>query len=159
MAAHYIKTYLNDHLAGSSLGIELASTLATRLKAPANAVLLELGAEFESERNELKSLMKKLDVPESTLRQAGAWLSEKFLEVKLRLEDKDGSFFRFEGLEALSVGIAGKHLMWVCLSDLATRSERFRGPDYPKLISQALSQRERVETLRTRAACDSFLEI
>jgi len=158
MASHHIETYLNDHLAGSSLGVALASTLSSRFTGtPGEGVLKEIVSEFEGERGELKRLMKHLEISESNLRKAGAWISEKFLETKLTLEAKDVSFFRFEGLEALSVGIAGKHLLWVCLSGLAKRSERFRVLNYEKLIDQALSQRARVETLRMESAKDSFL--
>lgn len=49
--------------------------------------------------------MKALNIDQSRMRKASAWLAEKFTELKLRFDDpKAGALLLFESLEALSLG-------------------------------------------------------
>ena len=154
MASDSIATYLNDHLAGSVAALDLLEHLEKLHLQPGVAtVLAEIRADIAVEREQLESLMDRLDVVRSRPRQATAWLAEKFTQLKLRLDDREGGALRlFEGVEAVSLGLDGKRALWRALSAAAEVNPELRGPDYPRLIQRADEQRDRMETLRIDAA-------
>jgi hypothetical protein len=154
MSDEHIETYLNDHLAGSVAAVELLDQLeAAHTGTPRARVLAGLRADIEADRQELKSLMDRLDVSESRARKASAWLTEKVTELKLRLDDTSGGDLRLlESFEALSLGIEGKHSLWLALAAAAEEAPALRLVDYQRLTERAEEQRSRVETLRLEAA-------
>jgi hypothetical protein len=154
MADEHIATYLNDHLAGSVVAVELMENLETvYADTPVAGFIAELHADIEADRQELKDLMNRLKVSESTTRKASAWLTEKLTELKLRLDDSTrGDLRLFESLEALSLGIEGKRCLWLALSAAAEVSPQLRIADYERLKQRAEVQRNRVETKRLEIA-------
>ena len=97
--------------------------------------------------------MARLGVPTSAPRRAAAWLAEKLTELKLRLDDPAGGPLRLlETLEAVSVGIEGKRLLWLALAAAAESAPELRVTDYGRLERRAEEQRQRVEVLRPEAA-------
>lgn len=154
MADEYLAIYLNDHLAGSIVAVELLHHLERAY--PATAVqrfAADLRADIEADRVELRQLMRSLEIAESRARQATAWVAEKMTMIKLRLDDRAGGEFRlFEALEALSLGIEGKRALWVALEDTARLAPSLRQLDYPRLVDRAAEQRGRVEALRLETA-------
>lgn len=153
-----LATYLNDHVAGSVIALELLADLAAaRAETGERAVLDSLHAEIEGERGELDALMERLGITASAPRRAAAWLTEKFGELKLRLDDPgSGALRRLEQLETISLGIAGKHALWTALAAAAEQEPLLRGPDYPELIRQTEAQRETIEALRLVAAREAL---
>ena len=153
MADEHIAIYLNDHLAGSVAALELLDQLqddhsGTRLE----SFFAELRAGIETDRQELESLMKWLNVTESRTRKASAWLAGKFAELKLRLDDPSGGELRlFESLEALSLGIEGKRSLWLAIGAVAEETPSLRLLDYGRLARRAGEQRAGVETKRLEA--------
>jgi hypothetical protein len=112
-----------------------------------------LRAEVEADVEELKRIMSSLDISESRTRKASAWLTEKFTELKLRLDDPaHGDLRLFESLEALSLGIEGKKSLWLALSAAAEVTPALRIADYESLKQRAEDQRHRVEERRLEAA-------
>ncbi|MDX6289425.1 MAG: hypothetical protein QOH42_1224, partial [Blastocatellia bacterium] len=88
MADENIATYLNDHLAGSVVALELLEHLEkTHRGSPLEDFFRRLHADISSDRADLQALMARLDISESRTRKASAWLAEKMTEVKLRLDD------------------------------------------------------------------------
>jgi hypothetical protein len=154
MADEHLATYLNDHLAGSVVAVELMENLeAVYADTPVAKFVAKLRADVEADREELKALMGQLQIYESRTRKASAWLTEKFTELKLRLDDSTrGDLRLFESLEALSLGIEGKKSLWVALSAAAEVSPRLRIADYERLKTRAEEQRSRVETRRLEVA-------
>jgi hypothetical protein len=154
MADDHLAIYLNDHLAGSVVAVELLQHLERAYSGQSvQQFAAELRSDIEDDRRELQSLMGRLNVAESRARQATAWLAEKMTMVKLRLDDWAGGDFRlFEALEALSLGIEGKRALWVALSDAAAAAPSLRQLDYARLVQRAVDQRTRVETLRLETA-------
>ena len=150
----HLATYLNDHLAGSVVAIELMEHLeATFAGTPVAAFVAELRADVETDRRELEALMVQLQIAESRTRKASAWLTEKFTELKLRLDDPAGGELRlFESYEALSLGIEGKRSLWLALSAAAADTPALQIVDYGRLIQRAEEQRSRVEARRLEAA-------
>jgi hypothetical protein len=154
MADDHLAIYLNDHLAGSVVAVELLQHLERAYSGkPVQQFAADLRSDIEDDRRELLRLMGRLNVAESRARQATAWLAEKMTMVKLRLDDWAGGDFRlFEALEALSLGIEGKRSLWVALSDAAAAAPSLRLLDYGRLAERAVEQRRRVEALRLEAA-------
>jgi hypothetical protein len=154
MADEHLATYLNDHLAGSVVAVELMENLQeVYADTPVADFISKLHADIEADRQELKELMDRLEISESTTRKASAWLTEKLTELKLRLDDPTrGDLRLFESLEALSLGIEGKRCLWLALSTAAEVSPQLRIADYERLRQRAEEQRERVETKRLEVA-------
>jgi hypothetical protein len=137
---------LMEHLEQSYAGTELASFLA------------ELKAEVEVDRQKLKGLMERLQVEESTVRKASAWIAGKLTELKLRLDDSaGGDLHRFESLEALSLGIEGKRLLWLAFAAAATVAPELQLLDYGHLAHRANDQRAKLERHRLEAAKRALL--
>lgn len=150
MAEDHLAIYLNDHLAGSIVALELLRDLERAYSGqPVQQFAAALRADIEEDRSELQRLMSTLNVAESRARQATAWLAEKMTMIKLRLNDWAGGEFRlFEALEALSLGIEGKRGLWVALAGVAEQAPALRLLDYPRLMARAEEQRTRVEAKR-----------
>ena len=64
----------------------------------------------------------------------------------------DGPLRLLETLEAVSVGIEGKRLLWRALASAAEQAPSLRGIDYGCLEERAVEQRHRVEAVRLDAA-------
>jgi hypothetical protein len=154
MSHEHIATYLNDHLAGSLVAIELLEHLESAHKGTGiERFAAELRADIAEDRLELEALMARLKVTESRTRKATAWLSEKVTEIKLRLDDSgDGSLRLLEAFEALSLGIEGKRGLWRALAAAAENAPALKLADYEELTRRAEEQRGRVEAERLKAA-------
>jgi hypothetical protein len=154
MADEHLATYLNDHLAGSVVAVELMENLeAVYADTPVAEFIAKLRADVEADRVELKVLMGRLQISESRTRKASAWLTEKLTELKLRLDDSThGDLRLFESLEALSLGIEGKRSLWLALAAAAEVSPKLRIVDYERLRQRAEEQRGRVEIKRIEVA-------
>jgi hypothetical protein len=154
MADEHIATYLNDHLAGSVVALELLDHLeSAHAHSGLSNFFRQLRVDVAADRDDLEGLMERLRISQSRTRKASAWLAEKMTELKLRLDDPQGGPLRlFESLEALSLGIEGKRSLWVALTAAAEKSPSLRIIDYQRLIQRAQDQRDRVETLRLDTA-------
>jgi hypothetical protein len=154
VANEHIATYLNDHLSGAVVAIELMQNLETvYADTPIAAFITKLRADVEADRDELQDLMGRLQISESRTRKASAWITEKFTELKLRLDDPSrGDLRLLESLEALSLGIEGKRSLWLALSAAAEVSPQLQIADYERLRQRAEEQRARVESKRLEVA-------
>lgn len=154
MAHEHLATYLNDHLAGSVVALELLEHLeAAHSEDSLSNFFRALRADIASDRDELEQLMKELNIDQSRTRKASAWLAEKFTELKLRFYDpKAGALLLFESLEALSLGIEGKRSLWIALAATSETTPSLRIADYGRLQQRAQEQRDRVEELRIKTA-------
>ena len=150
--------YLQDHLAGSMLGVELVERCrrnneGTRFYEP----LEELAADIRSDRETLIQVMDDLGAEPSRLKSAVAWAFEKAQRLK-----PNGSFVgytpldRVAELESLTIGIAGKRAMWRLLEQLGSRGQQAGGHDFSALVQAAENQLARVEALRLEAAEVAF---
>jgi hypothetical protein len=159
MQYEHLATYLNDHLAGSVVALELLEHLeGAHGDAPIAGFLAGLRAEVAADRDELERLIERLGVHESLPRQAAAWFAEKIARLKLQLDTTAaGPMGLFEGLEVLSLGIEGKHSLWRALSAVAEGVPALQGIDYERLMGQAAEQRRRVEAERLAVARAALL--
>jgi len=146
-----LATYLNDHLAGSVVAIELLDHVQKLQGSNLVTALADIRQEILEDRSELESLMSRLSIPTSGLRKAMAWMTEKFAEIKLRLDDKAGGPLHvLEALEAIALGVDGKRALWSAL--MAANISEASGASMERLIGRAKGQREKLEALRLQAA-------
>ena len=150
MANEHLATYLNDHLAGSVVAVELMEKLeAAYADTPIANFVNGIRMEVEADQRELQQLMNRLEISESRTRQVSAWFTEKLTELKLRFDDSArGNLRLFESLEALSLGIEGKKSLWIALAAAAEISPQLRLVDYERLQARAEDQRSKVELKR-----------
>ena len=152
MSKEHLVTYLNDHLAGSHIAVEILQ----HLEAEASDLIPDLSAlksDIEADRDQLRTLMDRLHIPESRVRKVTSWIAEQVTEAKFEADDETrGTLRRLERLEALAVGIDGKSALWRALNAAAEGAAELRGMDYEHLTERAQKQRNRVEILRLQAA-------
>ncbi len=150
MTVAYLASYLKDHLAGSVVAVDILDQLEkSQLPRDLAAQFARLRSDIESDRDELKSLMSRLEVTESWPRKAAAWSAAKMTEIKLRLEDEaTGPLRLLELTEAVSLGIEGKLALWRSLAAAAETAAQLRVADYDRLAQRALEQRRRAEDIR-----------
>jgi len=152
--------YLNDHLAGATLGVELALRAARENTGSELGVFLGevLLPEIREDRQTLEALMGRLGVARSRAKVAAAWAAEKAGRLKLNGEPTRYSpLSRLLELEGLAAGIEGKRAFWLALAATVDNGEDdIEGFDFRALAERAASQRERLETHRRAAALDAL---
>lgn len=159
MVNESLATYLNDHLAGSVAALELLAALAEEREGTADAAILaRMRADIEEDRATLVQYMERLGIPASKPRQATAWVAEKLVDLKLRLDDPGhGALRRLQTLETVSLGIEGKRLLATALLAAAAEPDIAAfGDDGEALERRAEEQRALVESLRLEAAREAF---
>jgi hypothetical protein len=158
MANDALATYLNDHLAGSVVALELLEHLVSaRAETPDAPLLASLRAEIDSDRADLERLMARLDIAESKPRQLTAWFTEKVAELKLHVDDPGhGALRRLETLETVSLGIEGKRELAHVLAAVARDMPALAGFDAAGMARRAEEQRATIEPLRLQAAIEAF---
>jgi len=145
-------TYLNDHVAGSVLALELLNHLIDLPEAPDRKLLTQLRIEIQEDQDVLRQLLRSVGAKESTARKAAAWLTEKLGRAKLRIDESgSGELRMLEGLETLALGIQGKLALWRSLATLEDAVPPLKTLDLARLQSRALEQFERVDRLRLDA--------
>lgn len=155
----YLATYLIDHLAGSVAALELLEDLETTYAGTAlTGFFTKLQTDIAADRKELQALMDRLQIVESRTRKFAAWLAEKSIALKVRLDDRaNGPLRLIESLEAVGLGIHGKLALWESLKAAAEDFPPLQGVvDYERLARRAEEQRRRLEIVRLEAAKAAF---
>ncbi|GGU40754.1 SRPBCC family protein [Lentzea flava] len=140
--------YLNDHLAGTMAGTELARRICRT-----HPELRVLADDVESDRRELLDVMRSFGVEPRPHKAAIGWLTEKAGRLKLngRLLGRSPLSDVLE-LETLRMGIEGKAAMWRTLRTLpGADADRF-----DRLVRRAESQADLVDQHRLRIAPGAF---
>jgi hypothetical protein len=148
----FLAIYLNDHLAGATVGVELARRAARENAGSALGTFLKetLLPEITADRETLQHLMAQLGVKRSRPKIAIAWAAEKAGRLKLNGEIRRYSpLSRLIELEGLAGGIEGKRALWLAL---AAADGAPAGFDFLALAERAASQRSRLEPHRLEAA-------
>jgi hypothetical protein len=150
--------YLNDHLAGSIAGHELAKRSAKSNKGTEfGPFLQELATEIEADQRSLRLVMDRLGVKPNPIKDSGAWLAEKIGRLKLNGTLTGYSdLSRVVELEGLAVGIVGKAALWRSLKTTFPDGGSLDGVDLDELMTRAETQRAGVEEHRLKAAAMAF---
>jgi hypothetical protein len=147
-----LATYLEDHLAGAVFAIDLLEALRDEhAHDPLGQFAAEMLVEIEADRALLQGLAERAGGGSSTLKEVGAWLSEKMTRLKLRRRTA-GPLGTFESLEALALGILGKLALWRALATNSPYESRLHGIDFDYLSLRAQTQHARVEEWRLTTA-------
>ena len=153
MSRDALRTYLNDHLAGSVMAIELCErTISENEGTPFAARLARLLEEIREDQRVLQGLIEGIGAGENPLKKAGAWLAAQAGRLKLGGTDEPGELPRLELLEMLSTGIHGKRALWRALRVVAARYEELRGVDLDLLRAPSDGAARRGGGMRLEAA-------
>ena len=151
-----LATYLNDHLAGATAGVELARRARGQNEGtPLGRFLEGLTAEIEEDRETLLAVMGSLDVGRDRIKVAAGWVGEK--AGRLKPNNKLFGYSplsRLIELEGLALGVEGKRSLWQVLRDL--NDPRLAQFDFEALLERARTQRDALQKRRLAAALDAF---
>jgi hypothetical protein len=150
--------YLNDHLAGSTAGLELAKrTRGSNADTDYGDVLERIAREIEEDREALQRLMDKLEVKRDHPKVLAGWVAEKLGRLKPNGQLTGYSpLSRLVELEGLALGISGKLSLWDSLTEVAGEDARLDREELTHLAERAERQRSEVWRLRQRAAREAF---
>jgi len=150
--------YLNDHLAGSTGGLELARrTAGAHRGTEAGTTLTRLAKDIQEDRETLLEIMAALEVPVRQYKVASAWVTEKAGRLKLngRLFDRSPLSSLVE-LETLRLGVEGKTCLWRTLLIVAKHEPRLDSSRLDMVLDRATSQLESLEAMRLEASAEVF---
>jgi hypothetical protein len=149
--SNLLAIYLNDHLGGSTVGVELSRRArGSNEGTPLGEFLATLTVEIEEDRETLEEVMEAVGAGRDRLKVYGAWAGEKLGRLKL-----NGSLLSYSPLsrvvelEGLRLGVEGKACLWRMLRQLA--HPRLAGFDFDALIARAERQRDELEQHRLEA--------
>ncbi|MFC1408415.1 hypothetical protein ACEZCY_03845 [Streptacidiphilus sp. N1-12] len=160
-AAKLLGIYLNDHLAGASGGIELAHRLAdAEHGTDLGEQVTALAKEITEDRAALLRIMRSLDVTPHHRFSTLGWTVEKVARLKLngRLLHRSPLSTLVE-LEALRLGVLGKHQLWTTLAHTHAEDPRLHTDRLHELQRRAEQQATTLETLRQAAAYDALATV
>jgi hypothetical protein len=153
----HLATYIKDHFAGSEAALAILDHIERVHGGDAGELARALRPQFQGERVVLSRLLASLDTEESLPRRVAGWLSEKGLELKLKIDDPaDGALHLLEAVEMLALGVHGKRGLWVALAASRDNIPALANDDYAALIAQAEAQRALIETVRLAGAKATF---
>jgi hypothetical protein len=155
-----LAVYLNDHLAGSVAAIELLDHLIEdRTGQRLEKFLVGLRGDITADQEVLRDLIQRLDLSESAVRKAGAWISEKLGRVKFTgAGEQSNDLGLMQALEGLALGIKGKELLWRALQTVEADISQLQGIDLKRLEQRAREQFERADRERLHLARETFSE-
>jgi hypothetical protein len=158
MNEKYLRIYLQDHLAGSTTGLELARRTASANEGNAyGPPLAKVADDIASDRRQLENVIRDLGFGADKLKNIAAWGLEKVGRLKLNGELTSYSpLSRVVELEGLLTGITGKRGLWVALLEVAPGEPRLDAALLERLRDRADEQRITVEALREKAAREAF---
>lgn len=159
MNRELIATYLNDHLAAATAGVELARRAAGNHEGERGAQLSALADEIAEDREALRGIMKRLEVPESTLKKAAGWLGEK----AGRLKPNDHLLTRSPlsdviEIELLRTGTAARICGFQVLRAVAVEDQRLSREELEHLIERADRQAEQLYAIHIQLAQENLAE-
>lgn len=155
MAERLLAIYLRDHLAGATVGRELARRAhANNRGTELEPALARLAREIGEDRAALLRLMNGLGIPPSRTKNAVGWALERAGRLKLngRLVRRS-PLSRLVELEGLTIGVTGKEALWAALERAGVAAG---GADLPDLRRRADEQRRELERLRLEVAIEAL---
>lgn len=152
MSDTMLHTYLNNHLAGATTGIELARHCRETFEQETElaALLDELIGEIEQDKQTLEQVLKRAGGEPSATKAGLGWMAEKADRLYTATAAREVS--RLAQLELLLMGIHGKWLLWEALLVTNADDPRFEGLDFTHLRDRARHQHDRLKQHHDQAA-------
>ena len=160
MAKDELQVYMSDHLAGARAGVELVQQLVRTSDDPAERRFFEgLHAEIVADKQTLEQILERAGGHPSVIRQAGGWMAEKLIALKMRWDDPSGrGLTYFEALETLALGVLGKRSLWRVLGESRSGVPELQGWNFAELERRAQDQFDTIESRRVQAGKRVFAE-
>ena len=154
----YLPIYLNDHLMGSTTGVELVERIAGEHRGTELGAFAErLTQEIKADRDALLEIMASFGASKDQAKVAMGWITEKVGRLKPNGELREHSpLSPLVELEGLSLGIEGKRSLWLSLTAVDAVAEQVGRERLAELVARAEDQRSRVEEHRLQAARQAF---
>jgi len=154
-----LRIYLQDHLAASTAGLELARrTRGANEGTEYGPPLAKVADEIDADKRHLQGIIEDLGLAGDRLKNIAAWGLEKVGRLKLNGQLTGYSpLSRVVELEGLLSGITGKKGLWIALLELAPSEPRLDAALLERLRDRAEEQRATLEALRAKAAREAFL--
>jgi hypothetical protein len=152
-ASRYLAIYLNDHLAGATLSVELARRLRSSNgdDPEFGAPLAQICAEIEADHDTLVRLMDHLEIGRDQVKPVLAKVAERLGRLKLNGRLWGYSpLSRVLELEFISGLVGGKMQLWNALEQ--SFGETLHDFDFHELAARADRQGQRLEDLHLAAA-------
>jgi hypothetical protein len=154
----HLSIYLNDHLAGSIAGVELAKRSLSSNRGTAYGEFLEwLVEQVADDRQSLIRLMEALGVRRDRVKEAAGWTMEKAGRLK-----PNGRLIgysplsRMLELEGLWIGVNGKLSLWRALAAVADHEPRLEPGLLSQLQERAEEQLRRLDEQRAPVAREAL---
>jgi hypothetical protein len=150
--------YLNDHLAGSTTGVELVRRARGANKGTElGRFLTTLTMEIEADRKALEDLMEELGIRKDPLKVTSAWALEKAGRLKLNGQLTGYSpLSRLVELEGLTLGVTGKLALWKALRVIADQEPALDAAALDGLVERAEKQQRGLEEQRLAATPEAL---
>ena len=151
--------YLNDHLAGATVGVELSRRAAKSNRGtPSGEFLERLHHEIAEDRRTLLAVVRALGVDISPAKPTLGWIAEKAGRLKLNGRLRGYSpLSRLIELEGLEAGVAGKRSLWQALARAFPDDARLARLDLDELIARAERQLQGIGEQRLNAAREALV--
>jgi hypothetical protein len=147
--------YLNDHLAGATVGVELVRRVRGTAAGDEEGAIARLCAEIEADKATLEQVMEELGVERERLKPAAGWLAEELGRLKPNGQLRGSSpLSRVVEMEGLYLGVTGKMQLWKTLE--RTVGGRLPGVDFAQLAERAAAQREAIDALHREASREAL---
>jgi hypothetical protein len=157
-SSELLGTYLGGHLAGANAGLQTAERLRKHVTDPLDVETVDgLVENIDQDREELRRIVERLGEGGHRFKRAVGWVAGKAhrLAVAKTLTGSGHLSVLLEA-ETLALGIDGKRALWEALLAVVPAYPQLADVDLAGLAERARDQRERVETVRLRAARRSF---
>ncbi|MGH2846365.1 MAG: hypothetical protein ACRDL0_10190 [Thermoleophilaceae bacterium] len=158
MDRNLLRIYLQDHLAGSTGGLELARRArGANEGSPYGEPLAKLADDIAADRRSLESLMDDLGFGADRAKNLAFWVGEKAGRLKPNGQLTGYSpLSRMIELEGLITGVNAKTSLWLTLVDVAASEPKLDAERLRRLVERAERQLETLHELRTRAGREAF---
>lgn len=159
MNQELLATYLNDHLAASTAGVELIRRAAGNHDGARGDELTRLADEIAEDREGLRRIMQRLEVSESTVKKAAGWLGEK----AGRLKPNDHLVTRSPlsdvlEIEMMRAGTAARICGFQVLRVVTVEDPRLDREELEQLVDRAGEQAERLYKIHIQLAQENLAE-
>ena len=154
MSADALHLYLNDHLAGSTTGRDLARSLADHFaETDRGPEMARIADETAEDREALERIMEELGAQQSPVKQALGWIAERVGRPAMTGGGiGHPELGELRAFEMLSLGVEGKSCLWETLQHLSPTEPALADEDFARLLERAHDQREVLERERLAAA-------
>jgi hypothetical protein len=153
-------TYLSDHHAGATFGVELARRAREENEGTSYADFFSrLATEIEQDRDELTAIMRSLDVGSDRIKESVAWAGEKLGRLKPNGRVLGyAPLSRVLELESLIAGVSAKLALWRGLEELVSQEPRLDAELLARLAERAQGQLRDLRIQQRSAVRAAFIE-